>query len=496
MVNDEPKVNLKVRLDNIFQYVNDKVTSWSNTPSNTKYPSEKLVKDSLDGKQEKLISGTNLRTLNGFDLLGKGDIAIDVNRNNSSVLFEDACDSASGLSDYGSSVAVRGSSSTMTIEYDSTENAYKCSGNNNYYAMIPIPILNDEDEYVLSADVKGQSIGTNAIGLCINNRNDTTSYSYAVWVESMNKVVGKQFSLNSDGTVNQYGLSLSTNKYYRIELTVNRDSLTGKLYDGDTVLATDKITLTVENRQVGIFLLTQNGTTNSTCYVKNIKAEYLGDSPVIFKDDCEVDNTSDYVNTVHMGSQNTNINFTFDSSTNGYLFTGTGGEYFGGKVIPFSFEDKISISCDAKLLNTSAYNQCTIGITDSLNPSMSGNYDFFRIRGDNRCDYIQNNRDTSIKTGLSLVNNWVTLEVSIDGTSLTGKLFDENKTLLAQTSQITNTYSNPYIFIGLNCNGNNQKYVKNIVVKSNNKKLYLGDSIMTMINTALEHIITNWEDYD
>lgn len=58
MVNDEPKVNLKVRLDNIFQYVNDKVTSWSNTPSDDKYPSEKLVKDNLDLK-ENLSNKTN-----------------------------------------------------------------------------------------------------------------------------------------------------------------------------------------------------------------------------------------------------------------------------------------------------------------------------------------------------------------------------------------------------------------------------------------------------
>ena len=51
MTNDEPKVNLKVRLDNIIQYVNNKVTTWSNNPSNDNYPSEKLVKDSLDNKE-------------------------------------------------------------------------------------------------------------------------------------------------------------------------------------------------------------------------------------------------------------------------------------------------------------------------------------------------------------------------------------------------------------------------------------------------------------
>lgn len=653
--------------------ISNKVSSWSSTTNNTRYPTEKLVKDSLDGKQEKLVSGTNLKTLNGFDLLGKGDIVIDVSgEEDSTTIFEDDCSSASGLSNYSSSECVRGSNATMTMEYDSTENAYKVYGSGNYHCYMPITALNGKTQYKLSADIKGQAIKYNMIGFFIDNCMDTTSYGLSVGLDigktnNINqRLWSRLFRVSSDGTEYQVNLTnnpLSADKYYNLRLEVDGNSYTWSLYDGTTKIAENSTTYTIDNKKVGIFLYCETGTTNSVCYIKNIKAKTLdsvifkdkgvtgdynsdytdvqseitttvgttgttlqasgsgdkyrkanalvsgdfevrytcinatsvygsiaflsssnsrffyveqedtndvyinttaypigetitfpftmtirrvddkltvwyndiqvatdvtvtssdgywawklygndgrqqtfkdftiieynnSDSSIIFKDKCNVDNTSDYVNTVHMGSQNTNINFTFNSSTNGYLFTGTGGEYFGGKVIPFSFEDKISISCDAKLLNTSAYNQCTIGITDSLNPSMSGNYDFFRIRGDNRCDYIQNNKDTSIKTGLSLVNNWVTLEVSIDGTSLTGKLFDENKTLLAQTSQITNTYSNPYIFIGLNCYGNNQKYVKNIVVKSNNKKLYLGNSIIKMINTALEHIITNWEDYD
>lgn len=43
------KIFLKVRLDNIFQLISNKVTSWSNTPSDDKYPSEKLVKNYIDG---------------------------------------------------------------------------------------------------------------------------------------------------------------------------------------------------------------------------------------------------------------------------------------------------------------------------------------------------------------------------------------------------------------------------------------------------------------
>ena len=50
---DEPKVKVKVYLEDFlakFQLVTNKVTSWGSTTSDDKYPSEKLVKDSLDAK--------------------------------------------------------------------------------------------------------------------------------------------------------------------------------------------------------------------------------------------------------------------------------------------------------------------------------------------------------------------------------------------------------------------------------------------------------------
>jgi len=52
IVDDEGEVfNLR---DSTKQPVADRVTAWGSTPSDTKYPSEKLVKDSLDGKQDDL----------------------------------------------------------------------------------------------------------------------------------------------------------------------------------------------------------------------------------------------------------------------------------------------------------------------------------------------------------------------------------------------------------------------------------------------------------
>ena len=57
-------------------YVNPtKVTSWSSTPSDDNVASEKLIKDSLDGKQATLVSGTSIKTINSTSLLGSGNIS-------------------------------------------------------------------------------------------------------------------------------------------------------------------------------------------------------------------------------------------------------------------------------------------------------------------------------------------------------------------------------------------------------------------------------------
>jgi len=54
----------------------NKRTSFQATPDDSHYASEKLVKDSLDGKQVTLVSGTNLKTVGGASLLGSGDITV------------------------------------------------------------------------------------------------------------------------------------------------------------------------------------------------------------------------------------------------------------------------------------------------------------------------------------------------------------------------------------------------------------------------------------
>lgn len=61
-----------------YQTLSNLVTSFGVTPSDTKYPSEKLVKDSLNAKQDLLVSGTNIKTINGNSILGAGNLAVSV----------------------------------------------------------------------------------------------------------------------------------------------------------------------------------------------------------------------------------------------------------------------------------------------------------------------------------------------------------------------------------------------------------------------------------
>ena len=55
------KIDIVTWLKNWFEVASNKVTAWSATTTDTNYPSEKLVKDSLDGKVDK-ISGKGLST--------------------------------------------------------------------------------------------------------------------------------------------------------------------------------------------------------------------------------------------------------------------------------------------------------------------------------------------------------------------------------------------------------------------------------------------------
>ena len=217
----------------------------------------------------------------------------------STTLFEDDCSSASGLSNYGSSECVRGSNATITMTYDSTENAYKVSGSGNYHAYVPITALEGEDEYVISMDLKAFNIRYNKVGLFLDNYNDTTSYGCMFALNCYDKRLDyQQYRLSSDGSSSNTSVSsLQPDTWYRLEYTVNGSSLNAKLYDmNDTLLANKDVTLSVDNKSMGIFLFCETGSTDSTCYVRNIKAESLGGDTPCAEYIAEIDSAIEYIN--------------------------------------------------------------------------------------------------------------------------------------------------------------------------------------------------------
>ena len=58
-----------------YEISSRKVTSLSSASSNTQYPSAKCVYDALAQKQNALVSGTNIKTIDGESILGVGDFA-------------------------------------------------------------------------------------------------------------------------------------------------------------------------------------------------------------------------------------------------------------------------------------------------------------------------------------------------------------------------------------------------------------------------------------
>ena len=54
----------------------NKVTSLSSASTDAQYPSAKCVYDNIAGKQDALISGENVKTINNNSILGSGDISV------------------------------------------------------------------------------------------------------------------------------------------------------------------------------------------------------------------------------------------------------------------------------------------------------------------------------------------------------------------------------------------------------------------------------------
>ena len=220
----------------------------------------------------------------------------------------------------------------------------------------------------------------------------------------------------------------------------------------------------------GVSASASDGLTTLANKVLQISGDTPTPSTVLFEDDCTSDKTSQYSTNVRIGSTTNVATLTFDNTETAYYstITTTHDAWYGWVLPNTRGETDIKITCKVKLTSTSAYNQFLIGVTDNIAQSSSsnGNYDMWRIRGDNKSDYLHNNGNevSGSSASTSVANNYVYIVFEKTGTTIIGTVYDENMTQLqTYTYSNANSYSNPYYFIALNTNqSTNHCYIKSI----------------------------------
>ena len=194
--------------------------------------------------------------------------------------------------------------------------------------------------------------------------------------------------------------------------------------------------------------------TQAQMKIKNLRITAV--PPYSFTDDCTTDQTSQYNTAVRVGGTTSVATLAFDSTNNVYGITNTTlHDSWYGWVIPDARGlDNVRVTCKVKLNNTSAYNQFLIGCMDNIAQSSSdGTYDLYRIRGDNKADYLHNSASEvsgSSKT-TTVSGNYVYVVIEKSGTTIKGTTYDSSMTQLSTyTYSSANSYTNPYYVFMVN----------------------------------------------
>lgn len=186
-----------------------------------------------------------------------------------SYLFYDACDSSTGLSNYGNDILLEGGSAT-TKTYDSTENAYKITTTDRKSKCIPINVLTDEDNFKFEADIKPVS----HFGLGFSVSGGTGNGCVIGFSADSDHLYGWKYTNGSFGTLFNDVSGLVDTDYLHITVTVEGTSLDVSITDTNNTTKTKTATLpSYSTRYVGIGL--GSATSNNYGYIKNIKVESL-----------------------------------------------------------------------------------------------------------------------------------------------------------------------------------------------------------------------------
>lgn len=201
-----------------------------------------------------------------------------------SYLFYDACDSADGLSNYGSLHKLRVNNVDGTLSYDSTMNAYKIlptTANNDGFCDFPIPALDNKDGFYLECEIYTTDTTTGGQPVIAIYPTSDTGGNGVVYrdIASINRCGVLKFS--NWGDAGESGNSAKSNlpvggNWIKLRIEVNGTSVKGIwLKTDDTEIYTHTYTVPYTSGAMrfgfgGLLKFTSN-----PYYVRNIKAESL-----------------------------------------------------------------------------------------------------------------------------------------------------------------------------------------------------------------------------
>lgn len=201
-----------------------------------------------------------------------------------SYLFYDACDSSSGLSNYGTLHKLRVQNVDGTLSYDSGMNAYKfvpTTANADGFCDFPIPALDNKDGFYLECEFYTTDTTTGGQPVIAIYPTSDTGGNGVIYrdIASINRCGVLKFANWADngesGNSQQSSLPVANN-WIKLRIEVNGTSVKGKwLKTDDTEIYTHTYTVPYTSGAMrfgfgGLLKFTSN-----PYYVRNIKAEYL-----------------------------------------------------------------------------------------------------------------------------------------------------------------------------------------------------------------------------
>lgn len=183
-------------------------------------------------------------------------------------IFYDACDSSAGLTNYGSLIQLESSSYLATLEYDSTENAYKVTSIGDAKSKsFPITTLNNADQFTIEADIKRNN---SRVGLVISSG---TGYGYCIAISDNTQF--EVYKYTNKSWSNQGATTATITEWVNLKLTIDGLNVSILLTNANEDTYTKTLTLDSRytNRDIGILSASQSA--NQYGYIKEIKAESL-----------------------------------------------------------------------------------------------------------------------------------------------------------------------------------------------------------------------------